>query len=249
MEKINERQQKQAQQHSSTWKLLATFSTSSDQPEVPPSQIYEHYRSISQDTTAPLEPEMQEQRWQGPPLREDSALVEDITPDEAGRALADMNMGSAPGPDGLYPAMVRSTFTRPTLLVMLAQLFTCCFQCAFTPSQWRKAENFILYKGRGVLLNVSSFRAISLTSIIAKVYERVLYWRLWAWFQVSRLFDLPQFGFRRKSSTIDAVFTILCLIRQHTVVLKVPLHVAFVDITKAFPSLNRQGLFERLVIF
>ncbi len=81
----------------------------------------------------------------------------------------------------------------------------------------------------------------------SQVYEKLLFSRLWSWFSRSRIFRLPQFGFRPKSSTIDAIFVLLGLVRQHTVVLKQPLYVAFVDITKAFPSLNRRKLFGRFV--
>jgi hypothetical protein len=74
----------------------------------------------------------------------------------------------------------------------------------------------------------------------------VLFNRLWAWFQRSTIFRLPQFGFRPKSSTVDAVFVLLGIVRHHLLIAKTPCHVAFVDITKAFPSVNRKQLFDRL---
>jgi hypothetical protein len=132
------------------------------------------------------------------------------------------------------------------LLAFLARIFSACFKLRFTPEQWRRAENFVLHKGKGDRKNVNNFRAISLTQIMAKVYERVLFSRLWAWFRRSPIFRLPQFGFRPGSSTVDAIFVLVSLIRQHLVVFKQPCHVAFVDITKAFPSVNRQELFNRL---
>jgi hypothetical protein len=127
------------------------------------------------------------------------------------------------------------------------RIFNACFRFAFTPEQWRRAENFVLWKGKGELSNVNSFRAISLTQLLAKAYERILFNRLWKWFSASSLFRLPQFGFRPRSSTVDAVFVLLSLVRQHLHVFKHPVHVAFVDITKAFPSVNRVELFNRYV--
>ncbi len=243
--RITERQQRQAQHHASTWKLLSAFKASSDQPEVPPAAIYEHYRNISQDPTAPLTVELRPRRWQGPMTREDAALEDDVTPEEAEEAILTSNMTSAPGPDGLPPTMIKSVFSTYVLLSFLARLFTACFRKIKIPQQWRKAENFVLYKGRGDKWNVSSFRAISLTASLAKIYKRVLFRRFWTWFTTSRLFSLPQFGFRPRSATIDSVFVLLSVIREHTLVQKKAVYVAFIDITKAFPSLDRFRLFNR----
>jgi hypothetical protein len=179
--------------------------------------------------------------------REDASLENAVTTEEVSQALHDANSGSAPGPDGIPPGIIKSVFGSTLLLTFLAQLFSWCLKWATVPEQWRRAENFVLYKGKGPLSSVSSFRAISLTQILAKVYEKVLFSRLWSWFTRSALFKLPQFGFRPGSATIDAIFVLLCLVKQHTVVLKKPFYVTFVDITKAFPTISREKLFKRCI--
>jgi hypothetical protein len=158
-------------------------------------------------------------------------------------------MSSAPGPDGLPPTLVKSWFESTLLLTFLSRVFTACFHRAYIPSQWRKSENFVLYKGVGDKANVGSFRAISLTASLAKFFERVLFKRVWSWFTRSTLFRLPQFGFRPRCSTVDAVFVLLGLIRQHTIICNTPFHVAFVDISKAFPSVDRFRLFDRYTLY
>jgi hypothetical protein len=245
VDNITQRQRQQAQHHASTWKLLASFKATSDQPEVPPSEVFDHYRKLSHIPSLPLELELQPRRWQGPLSSEDALLEEDVTPAETRAAIEESNMSSAPGPDGLPPTLVRSWFESTLLLTFLSRIFTACFHRAYTPAQWRKSENFVLYKGVGDKANVGSFRAISLTASFAKFFERVLFKRVWVWFSRSALFRLPQFGFRPRCSTIDAVFLLLSLIRQHTTVCNVPFHVAFVDISKAFPSVDRFQLFDR----
>ncbi len=247
VQQIAVKEHQDARQHAATWKLLSSFLQKRVQPEVPPSTMYNHYRQICQVSTAPLFVDPVPRAFVGPLTKEGNDLNDDITASEVSTVLRDTNKKSAPGPGGLTPRLISAVLNSVLLVSFFARFLTRCFRAAFTPSQWRTSENFVLYKGCGVTTDVSSFRAISLTQIMAKVYEQVLFSRVWQWFTRSHLFHLPQFRFRPKSSMIDAVFTLLFLIRQHMVVLKTPLSVAFVDITKAFPSLNRQQLFEWLV--
>jgi hypothetical protein len=106
----------------------------------------------------------------GPLTKDDAALESDVSADETRHALDDINRRSAPGPDGLPPALVVNTFGLTALVLFLARFLTRCFRAVYIPTQWRTSENFILYKGAGPVTDVSSFRAISLTQILAKVY-------------------------------------------------------------------------------
>lgn len=166
---IQQENSRRAQQHIGTWKLLASFKQSSEQPEAPPSEIFRHYRDIASANNAPLMTQPVEQVIYGPPTREEADLVAEVSAAETSLALNRMNLSSAPGPDGLPPALIQSAFSTTALVAFLARIFSTCFRLGFTPEQWRKAENFILYKGKGALANVNSFRSISLMQILAKV--------------------------------------------------------------------------------
>ncbi len=169
VQQVADKERRDARQHAATWKLLASFSQKRVQPEVPPSTVYNHYRQISQVSTAPLSVDPVPCTFVGPPTKEDSALNDDITPSEVSTALRNTNMKSAPGPDGLTPRLITAAINSVLLVSFFARFLTRCFRAAFTPSQWRSSENFVLYKGCGVTTDVSSFRAISLTQIMAKV--------------------------------------------------------------------------------
>jgi hypothetical protein len=166
---IAEKERGEAHQHAATWKLLSSFGQKRVQPEVPPSAVFEHYRSISQVPGAPLHVDEVPQLFTGPLLREDAALENDITEAEVATALDDLNQRSAPGPDGLTPRLVRFALRTVLLVAFFARFLTRCFRSVFVPSQWRTSENFVLYKGKGPTDDVSSFRAISLTQMLAKV--------------------------------------------------------------------------------
>ena len=59
---------------------------------------------------------------------------------------------------------------------------------------------------------------------------------------------LPQCGFRKSCSTLHAVFQLRKLIIHLLATTKSPVFVAFVNLQRAFPSVNRDSLFQRLII-
>ncbi len=119
---------------------------------------------------------------------------------------------------------------------------------AWIPLAWRCSEIFILYKGKGDPTSPDSYRGISLCCILAKTYERLLLYRLTKWWEKSSLFRLTQFGFRAGSSTLDAVFVLRNLVNFVCRLNRSPLHACFIDLRKAFPSVSRPALFQRLLL-
>jgi hypothetical protein len=79
------------------------------------------------------------------------------------------------------------------------------------------AELFVLYKGKGPLDCGDSYRAISLTDILGKLFERMIFARAMRWFSEHEVSNHPQFGFRPNCSTHDAVFALRGVINAHKV--------------------------------
>jgi hypothetical protein len=104
----------------------------------------------------------------------------------------------------------------------------------------------VLYKGKGDPLDPNSYRGISLTAILAKMYERILLARLKRWTETTTIAQLPQFGFKAGSSTTQAVFVLQSVVHEVVSVARKALHAVFVDLTKAFPSLDRDRMFAFL---
>jgi hypothetical protein len=63
---------------------------------------------------------------------------------------------------------------------------------------------------------------------------------LQTWVTTSSIVAQPQFGFRSRSSTTHAVFVLQALVHKVVTLGKKPLFAAFIDLTKAFPSMNRE---------
>ena len=107
----------------------------------------------------------------------------------------------------------------------------------------RDAKIITLYKNKGERSDCNNYRGISLLSIVGKVYARVVLIRLQK--LADRVYPESQCGFRAKRSTIDMVFSIRQL-QEKCREQKMPLYVAFIDLTKAFDLVSRKGLFQIL---
>jgi hypothetical protein len=79
-----------------------------------------------------------------------------------------------------------------------------------------------------------------------KLYERLLYGRLRPWATARDLILDCQFGFRAGAGTLDAILVFKTLIARYVGVSRSRLFVALIDFQKAFPSVNRALLIEKL---
>ncbi|KAG6930718.1 hypothetical protein G0U57_003012, partial [Chelydra serpentina] len=108
----------------------------------------------------------------------------------------------------------------------------------------RDANIVTLYKNKGDRSDCNNYRGISLLSVVGKVFARVILNRLQK--LADRVYPESQCGFRAGRSTTDMVFSLRQLQEkcreQHK-----PLLLAFIDLTKAFDLVNRDGLFKILV--
>ena len=107
----------------------------------------------------------------------------------------------------------------------------------------RDAKIVTLYKNKGDRSDCNNYRGISLLSITGKVFARVVLNRLQR--LAERVYPESQCGFRAERSTVDMVFSLRQL-QEKCREQQMPLYVAFIDLTKAFDLVSREGLFRIL---
>ena len=90
-----------------------------------------------------------------------------------------------------------------------------------------------------------NYRAISILVACSKVIEKIVTVQLVHYFKHNNYFTPFQFGYRQGYSTVDAVLTILNHIFDSFDVRETTIGV-FLDLSKAFDTLNRNILFEKL---
>ena len=97
---------------------------------------------------------------------------------------------------------------------------------------------------KGSTLNMKNYRPISLLSIFSKIYEKIMYARLYQFLKISDLFSSLQFGFRGKHSTNHALINITETIKESIDNNKFGCGV-FLDLRKAIDTVNHKILLEK----
>lgn len=150
---------------------------------------------------------------------------------------------SAPGPDSILPVML--TYAGDEAYRVLAALFNFSWHYSVLPRAWREANMHMLYKGSGSRSEAASFRPVSLTSIIIRTFEHLIYRRLSLILESSGCLHIYQFGFRREHSCLDAMHLLLSRVRS-ALSHKCHLPVVFLDLKKAFDRVSYPYLLRQL---
>ena len=163
------------------------------------------------------------------------------TAEELSKAIDSLASGKAPGSDGIPPDLVKHCKT--SLLHLLHEVLCQCWREGAVPQDMRDAKIVTLYKNKGERSDCNNYRGISLLSIVGKVFAPVILTHLQK--LAERVYPELQCGFRAERSTVDMIFS-LCQLQEKCREQQMPLYVAFIDLTKAFDLVSRDGLFKIL---
>ncbi len=126
----------------------------------------------------------------------------------------------------------------------LVDVFDMVFDTGHFPEMWTKGIIIPLHK-KPSIDDTNNYRGITLVSCMAKLFTTILNKRLTDWCEANSILTDAQFGFRKGRSTVDAIFVLSSLIEK-TLNDKNRLYCAFVDLRKAFDSVNRNALWYKL---
>lgn len=112
------------------------------------------------------------------------------------------------------------------------------------PEEWTIGVIKPLYKGKGDINCVDSYRGITLLSCLGKLFTLIINERLKK--KIYPLLGEEQAGFRNGYCTIDHVFT-FDFIANYYINKGKRLYVAFIDYRKAFDTVNRNVLWNKLI--
>jgi len=155
--------------------------------------------------------------------------------------MKSLTSGKAPGKDGIPPEVLKCC--QAEICPELLHILHLCWQEGEVPQDMRDANIVTLYKNKGDRSDCNNYRGISLLCIAGKLFARVALERLKI--LADRVYPESQCGFRAKRSTIDMVFSVRQLQEKCREQQK-PLYIAFIDLTKAFDLISRDGLFKIL---
>ena len=129
---------------------------------------------------------------------------------------------------------------------MMLQLVNTSINTGYIPMDWRQAETILFPKITTVNDNPLSYRPIAITSVVARMVERIVLTQLQAALQKHNILNPQQYGFRSKHTTEDCILKLVSAINL-SIRHKRQLDVIFVDIKKAYDRVDLGKLSTYLV--
>ena len=115
------------------------------------------------------------------------------------------------------------------------------------PDELKIAKITPIFKG-GERDLMSNYRQISILSVVNKIFEKIVYSQLLNHAKRNNIITPHQFGFLESVSTQDALLNFLKPVNQNLNDKKITLAI-FLDLAKAFDSLNHTILLEKLKFY
>ena len=171
-----------------------------------------------------------------------SELSELLDDDEIWHSIQKMSNDKALGSDGI-PAEVFK-YDGPLLLHRLGEIIRQCWTNEAVPQEFKDANIIHLYKRKGDRTDCNNHRGISLLSIAGKIMARVILDRLVPAI-AEKVLPESQCGFRAGRGTIDMIFSALQL-QEKSKEHHMSLYTVFINLTKAFDSVDREGFWKIL---
>ncbi|XP_077564456.1 uncharacterized protein LOC144179908 [Haemaphysalis longicornis] len=194
----------------------------------PPIHVPEDRQEETRPPTSP--PSQSETTWE-------------VTPAGIKRALGRIGMGTATGPDGI-PARILKLLG-PGSREQLAELFNNILHGEDIPEEWRDGRVVLLLKHGGNAAHICDYRALTVTSVVYRVFMQVLKAWISGWAETAGCLTELQNGFRPGRRLEDNLFVLTSCIdiarkegRR--------LICCFLDVEKAYDHVPHAALFDRL---
>jgi hypothetical protein len=115
---------------------------------------------------------------------------------------------------------------------------------ATVPEQWHTALLMPIYKGKGQLADITNYRPLSVPSVACRLWGSIINQRLLE--ATKDILPDTMFGFRPDRRTADPLFILRHMIDMQRAGVGSSFGVAFMDLSAAYDSIDRNLLFKKL---
>ena len=163
-------------------------------------------------------------------------------PNEIEQLIDALDVKKSTGPNSIPVYILK--LLKPFFSFWLSQLINLSFNSGIFPDILKTAKVTPLHK-KECKLNFQNYRPISLLSVFSKFFEKSMYSRIYSYLVKNEFIYEKQFGFRSNYSTNHALLSITEHIKD---LIDSGQYVCgiFVDLEKAFDTVNHQILCEKL---
>ena len=156
--------------------------------------------------------------------------------------LKKLDVRKSVGPESLSAHFLKEV--AEPIAAPLTKLYNKSLESGIVPNQWKCSNVTPVHKG-GSCGNPGNFRPISVVPVVAKIFEKIVASQLNSYFEDHQLLSMYQGAYRHGKSTeqllMVAVDTIVYALDGKSIAC-----VAFLDLRKAFDSLDHTILLQRL---
>lgn len=175
--------------------------------------------------------------------QQNSPYARPISHEEVSIGLTKIKNGKAAGLDAIYPEFLKHA--GPNTIRWLAVFFSKILETGILPSAFKVTKIIAVLKPGKPTDKAESYRPIALLSICYKLFERIIFNRIYP--AINEHIPVEQAGFRAGRSCTDQTMALTTHIEAgYEKMLKTS--VAFIDLTAAYDTVWKQGLIFKLLL-
>ncbi len=234
----------QSQNPKQFWKIVDQLKTKSSNPveDIKPEEWLGHFKTLYTSTMdSSLDNDIKQREGS---THESEQLNKAFTIGEVKKHIKKLKNNKATGSDLVMNEMLKCG--SPILLPATCKLFNFILDSGIFPEEWNTTFQVPLYKA-GDPMNCNNYRGIAISSCLGKLFTNILQSRLLSFVEDNNKLSENQAAFRPGKSTIDHIFCIKSIVNRYIRFYKKELFCCFVDFSKAFDSVWREGMFYKLL--
>ena len=172
----------------------------------------------------------------------DALKVEEITENDVAKHLRNLDPNKSTGADQIPARLLRECHDE--LLLPLKLLFNRSLQEGLVPDIWKCANVTPIFK-KGSKCEAGNYRPISLTSVVIKIFERILRDKITSFLDEHNLILDTQHGFRNKRSCLTNLLEFYNYVFSNSDE-RIPSDIIYLDFQKAFDTVPHKRLLIKL---
>ena len=224
------------------WKFLKSMKNERKNDELPQlNTLIDHFKNLflqetDNDVIYDTENTSNEQK------KDFDILNTPIIQKEVEEGIHNLKSRKSPGFDCVTNEMLKCTTSHGKKLLTL--LFNKVLKSGIFPYEWNYGMIKLINKGMDVY-DANDYRGITLNSRLGKLFCTILYNRIAPLLENKNILCKEQAGFRQNHRTTDHIILLRTIIKKYTTKNNI-LFSCFVDFSKAFDSMWRRALIEKL---